>query len=133
MLYSENMCKKTTTLEYLLRRSTPAFIFAVNPFKRKTKIKINKLESLFFTWQTLTYDDTVFTSIPKVCDKCPDQTYSDTVRSDSSEGTKFTVLTVSADLTACKGKATCSKTQVTNTDLDWQRFPGPPPAFSRYI
>lgn len=48
---------------------------------------------------------------------------SNTVQRDSSEGTKFTVLTVSADLTP---EATHTKTRVTNTDLAWHRTLPPP-------
>lgn len=52
----------------------PYIYFTVSPWKRKTENKINILESLFFTWQILTYDDTVVTSIPKVSDNSADQT-----------------------------------------------------------
>lgn len=62
MLYSQSVEK---TLVHIY--------FDVIQWKRKTGKK-NIVESLFLARQTLTYDDTTFTSIPKVCDNSADQT-----------------------------------------------------------
>lgn len=62
--------------------------------------------------EKLTYDDAIVLSIPKV--KALTKPIC-TVHSDSSEGTKFTVLMVSADLTP---EVMPLATQVTNTDLE---------------
>ncbi len=52
----------------------PLHLLCCKSMKKKNRKKINILESLFFAWQTLTYDDAVNTSIPKVYDNSADQT-----------------------------------------------------------
>lgn len=87
--------------KHLLRHLTLAFALlrSWSPRGGKTH-KINMpLESLFFTWQTpLTYDDTTVTSVPKVGrDYASRPDLSVQYIEDSSQGTRFTVWTASAD------------------------------------
>lgn len=121
MLYSEHVEKPWRTFVVTFN---PCIYFAVNPRTRKTEKTSAYWKACFSHgkhWRMMTPHLRLFlrsaTTVPT--------TPSDTVHKDSSEGTKFTVLTVSADLTP-EANATCTKTQVTNTDLDWQRVPAPP-------
>lgn len=59
MLYSENVEKKNT-LDNICHDIQPLHLLCCKSTRKKNRKKISTLESLFFTWQTLTYDDTVF-------------------------------------------------------------------------
>lgn len=53
----------------------PCIYFAVNLLKKeKQTISLGYWKACFFTWQTVTYEDTIFTSILKVCNSSADQT-----------------------------------------------------------
>lgn len=119
------------TLENISYDIQPLHLLCCKSMKKKNRKKINILESLFFTWQTLTYDDTVVTYIPKVYNNTADQTERYSTQRFLWGNKVHSFDGVSWPYS--RGNATCTKTQVTNTELDWQRIPAPPPAVSSHI